>query len=215
MDEKLTHVLEGFFSKYKIAKYSKGEIIARPGEKLDFVGFIKSGYVRVYMLNDKGQEVTMQFFKPMLYFTTIMAMTGVENRYYFEAVSTVEMYVCPKDEAVEYFKKDVEAGTGLIKSIMSAFLDLTDQIGYLLSGAAYNKIAAILVSLTSSNRSSSGKIDFGITHKMLASLTGLTRETVTLQMIKLDKAKIIQNKSKKVIILNEERLKKIATGGTL
>ena len=97
---------------------------------------------------------------------------------------------------------------------MSAFLDLTDQIGYLLSGTAYNKIAAILVSLTN-NRNNSGKIDFGITHKMLASLTGLTRETVTLQMIKLDKAKIIQNKSKKVVVLNEERLKKIATGGIL
>lgn len=214
MDEKLTRVLEEFFSKYKIAKYNKGEIIAKPGEKLDFVGFIKSGYVRVYMLNDKGQEVTMQFFKPILYFTTIMAMTEVENRYYFEAVSPVEMYVCPKDEAVEYFKKDIEAGTGLIKSIMTAFLALTDQIGYLLSGTAYNKIAAILVSLTST-RNSGGKIDFGITHKMLASLTGLTRETVTLQMIKLDKAKIIQNKSKKVIILDEERLRKIATGGTL
>ena len=143
-----------------------------------------------------------------------MAMTGIENRYYFEAVSSVEMYVCPKDEAVEYFKKDMEAGTGLVKSIMSAFLDLTDQIGYLLSGTAYNKIAAILVSLTN-NRNNSGKIDFGITHKMLASLTGLTRETVTLQMIKLDKAKIIQNKSKKVVVLNEERLKKIATGGIL
>ena len=143
-----------------------------------------------------------------------MAMTGIENRYYFEAVSSVEMYVCPKDEAVEYFKKDMEAGTGLVKSIMSAFLDLTDQIGYLLSGTAYNKIAAILVSLTN-NRNNSLKIDFGITHKMLASLTGLTRETVTLQMIKLDKAKIIQNKSKKVVVLNEERLKKIATGGIL
>ena len=214
MDEKLIQNLEKFFSKYKTIKYSRGEIIAKPGEKLDFVGFIKSGYVRVYTLNDNGQEVTMQFFKPILYFTTIMAMTGIENRYYFEAVSSVEMYVCPKDEAVEYFKKDMEAGTGLVKSIMSAFLDLTDQIGYLLSGTAYNKIAAILVSLTN-NRNNSGKIDFGITHKMLASLTGLTRETVTLQMIKLDKAKIIQNKSKKVVVLNEERLKKIATGGIL
>ena len=146
MDEKLIQNLEKFFSKYKTIKYSRGEIIAKPGEKLDFVGFIKSGYVRVYTLNDNGQEVTMQFFKPILYFTTIMAMTGIENRYYFEAVSSVEMYVCPKDEAVEYFKKDMEAGTGLVKSIMSAFLDLTDQIGYLLSGTAYNKIASILVS---------------------------------------------------------------------
>jgi CRP/FNR family transcriptional regulator len=214
MDEKLVQVLEKFFSKYKTVKYGRGEMVAKPGENLDFVGFIKSGYVRVYTLNDNGQEVTMQFFKPVLYFTTIMAMTGIENRYYFEAVSPVEMYVCPKNEAMEYFKKDLEVGTELMKSIMSAFLDLTDQIGYLLSGTAYNKIAATLISLTN-NKNNSGKINFGITHKMLASLTGLTRETVTLQMIKLDRAKIIQNKSKTVEILDEERLKKIATGGTL
>ena len=214
MKEELVQTLEKFFSKYKIIKYSKGEIIAKPGQKLDFVGFIKSGYARMYMINNNGQEITMQFFKPILYFTTIMAMTETDNQYYFEAVSPVEMYVCPKNEAIEYFRKNGEIERELEKSIMVAFLDLTDQIGYLLSGTAYNKIAAILVSLNKRNEKH-GKTTLEITHKMLASLTGLTRETVTLQMIKLDKAKIIENKSKKVVILNEKRLKEIAMGETL
>jgi CRP-like cAMP-binding protein len=212
--EELVQTLEKFFSKYKIIKYSKGEIIAKPGQKLDFVGFIKSGYARMYMINNNGQEITMQFFKPILYFTTIMAMTETDNQYYFEAVSPVEMYICPKNEAVEYFRKNGEIERELEKSIMLAFLDLTDQIGYLLSGTAYNKIAAILISLNKRNEKN-GKTALEITHKMLASLTGLTRETVTLQMIKLDKAKIIENKSKKVVILNEKRLKEIAMGETL
>jgi CRP-like cAMP-binding protein len=49
-------------------------------------------------------------------------------------------------------------------------------------------------------------IDFGITHKLIASLTGLTRETVTLQMIRLEKEGIIVNKSKSVQVLNKEKL---------
>ena len=209
MDEQIKIKLEKFFSNYKTVKYGRGEIILRPGQNLDYVGFIKSGYVRVYTLNDNGQEVTMQFFKPILYFTTIMAMTGMENKYFFETVSAVEMYQCPKNEAMDFFKKDMETGTGLTKSIMVAFLDLTDQIGYLLSGTARNKIAAMLISLTN-KPGGSGKIDFGITHKMIASLTGLTRETVTLQMIKLEKDGVIENKSKKVVVLDKSRLEKIA-----
>jgi CRP-like cAMP-binding protein len=88
-----------------------------------------------------------------------------------------------------------------------------DQMGHLLSGAAYNKIATILTSL-SENDDKYAKKTIEITHKMLASLTGLTRETVTLQMIKLDKAKIIENKNKKVVILDEKRLKDLAAGET-
>ncbi len=211
--QELELTLEKFFSKYKVIHFNRGEVIAKPGQKLDYVGFIKSGCARMYMISNNGQEITMQFYKPILYFTTIMAITETDNQYYFEAVSPLEMYVCPKNEAIEFFRKNTEIERELQKGIMSSFLNLMDQMGHLLSGAAYNKIATILTSL-SENDDKYAKKTIEITHKMLASLTGLTRETVTLQMIKLDKAKIIENKNKKVVILDEKRLKDLAAGET-
>ena len=208
MTETLLNKLTEFFSKHKLVKYKKGEVILRPGEKVDYVGFIKSGHVRVYYLSESGQEVTMQFFKPILFFTLIFAKTEIANKYYFEAVDGVEIYKSPAAETLEWFRNDREAMSMMTDCIMMAFLNLTDQIGYLLSGNAFSRVASMLVSLASKNGENSFRdtIDFGITHKLIASLTGLTRETVTLQMLKLEKQGLIVNQNKKIFIKDYEAL---------
>jgi CRP/FNR family transcriptional regulator len=213
MNINLKKKLEGFFAGYKAVKYRKGEIILKPGEKPNYIGFIKSGFVRMYTLSENGQEVTMQFFKPVFYFTMIYAYVGMENRFYFEAITPVEMYEAPVAETMAFFKEDKESIMAVQNNVLKAFIDLVEQMGTLLSGNAYNKVAAMVLSL--SERAEGGsenysKIDFGITHKLIASLTGLTRETVTLQMLKLEKEGLINNRSKKVDILDREGLMKAA-----
>lgn len=213
MNTNLKKKLEIFFSGHKLAKYRKGEIILKPGERPNYIGFIKSGFVRMYTLNENGQEVTMQFFKPVFYFTMIYAYAGMDNRFYFEAITPVEIYEAPIEETMAFFKEDKESIMAVQNNILKAFIDLIEQMGTLLSGNAYNKVAAMVISL--SERAEEGtdnyaKIDFGITHKLIASLTGLTRETVTLQMLKLEKEKLINNRSKKVDILDRKGLIKAA-----
>lgn len=209
MDAILKKKLESFFSGYNVVRYRKGEIILRPGEKPGYVGFIKSGYVRVYTLSENGQEVTMQFFKPILYFTAIYAMTGIENRFYFEAITPVEMYAAPVNEMEDFFEKDPKMKEKVMNNILLSFIDLVEQMGTLLSGSAYNKVATMVFSLANraaKNDENYENIDFGVTHKLIASLTGLTRETVTLQMLRLEREGLIINKNKKVIVVDQERL---------
>ena len=213
MDFNLKNKLEDFFSQYKLVKYKKGEIILRPGEKPNYVSFIKSGYVRVYTLSENGQEVTMQFFKPTLYFTMIYALTDIENRFYFEAITPVEMYVAPLKDVMAYMGREKEVEREVMHSIMMAFIDLVEQLGFLLSGSAYNKVASMVSSLTNRTEkelSNYSRIDFAVTHKMIASLTGLTRETVTLQMLRLEKEKIIDNSKRKIVVLDPEGLTRAA-----
>lgn len=215
MEANLKKSLEDYFTKHKLVKYKKGEIIWKPGDKLSNVGYIKSGFVRMYIVNENGQEVTIQFFKPILYFSVIYAYTNSENRYYYEAITPTEVYLAPAAETLEFFKNNNPVIVGLMKNIMTAFLDLIDQFSFLLSGNAYNRVAGMVMALA--ERAEEGpnysKIDFGITHKLIASLTGLTRETVTLQMIRLEEEGIIINKSKKVFVLSWDKLKRAAKSG--
>lgn len=213
MDEELRSKLEAYFENHKLKHYKKGEIIMRPGDQPNFIGFIKNGYVRMYTLSESGQEITIQFFKPVLYFTIIFANSGMANRYYFEAITPVEIYQAPINEAMEFFRSHSEINRALMNIVMVSMLDLIDQMGSLLSGNAYNKVASMIVSLTNNKqpkKAVSGRMDFGITHRLIASLTGLTRETVTLQMIRLEKEGLIINKNKKVVVTNCEGLLKAA-----
>jgi CRP-like cAMP-binding protein len=216
METKLVEKLKTYFEKHKIVRYRKGETILRPGEKPNFIGFIKSGYVRVYTLSENGQEVTMPFFKPVFYLTTIFVYTGTENRFYLEAMTPVEMYEATIEETRDFFKDNPETTAMVMNNIMSSFVDLMEQTGALLSGEAYNRVATIILLLddrSEKNGNNYAKINFGVTHKLIAGLTGLTRETVTLQMLRLEREGLVVNKSKKVTITNRAGLIKAAKKG--
>lgn len=206
MKEETKKLLTGFFSKYPSKKFKKGEIVLKPGDKANYVDFIKSGYVSVYTVNDSGREISMSFFKPMLYFTTIFAITGIANKFYFKAVSNVELWMAPKNDFWEFCKENTQVGKTITEIISGLFLDLIETTGKLLAGDSMAKVAMIVATVTDN------KSHFALTHKMIGNLTGLTRETVTIQMLKLEKLKLVDNKNRKVTILDRKGLDKIIEG---
>ena len=199
----MSNKLEGFFSRYKPTQYRRGETIIKPGEKARWVGRIKSGYVRAYRLNNNGEEISVPFFRPILDFTVIEAITGRENKFYFEAISSVEVAMAPVEEFLEFYKNNQELASEINSRISDLFLDLAEHTGRLLSSNSLGKVAMTIVLLTAE------KASFAVTHKLIASLTGLTRETVTLQMLKLEKLGLIRNENRKVTVLNRAGLEKI------
>ena len=203
-----------FFEKYKLVSYSKGKTIIKPGDRLNYIGFIKEGFVRMYLRTDEGKEITLHFFKPIFWMTQILAMTGEVNKYYFEALTPVKMYTAPIKETMDFLKSDQELSREIMKNVLECFLDSISQLASLLVGDSYTKVASMasLLSERSNNRENKlySQIDFGITHKLIAGLTGLTRETVTLQMLKLEKQGLIENRNRKIIILDEKGLAKAA-----
>ncbi|HEX8923293.1 MAG TPA: Crp/Fnr family transcriptional regulator [Patescibacteria group bacterium] len=213
MNEEITNKLETFFQKYNLVKYKKGETLFRPGEELPGICFIKKGFVRLYTVTKDGEEVTLQLFKPVFYFSLIQTITGTENHYYFEAITPVEMWIAPKNEVMEYIRSSKDVSDAIMQAVLNGFMDLTTNIEQLISGNAYNKVARIIYSLSNKFGDVKGKkaeIKFGMPHRLIASLTGLTRETVTLQILRLEKEGAIENKGKQIIVKDLDKLKNMA-----
>jgi len=209
MDEKIKKRLISFFEKHELRSYRSGEIIVKPGEKFPGLVFLKSGYVKVYTLSKDDKEIVLQIFKPLFYFSLIYAMTRRKNRYYFEAIGPVEMWVAPKKEAIKFIRSDCLTCSVLMKAIMGAFLDLNVNVEQLISGNAYSKVANFIASTVGKHgakEDSTVRIKFPVTHKMIASMTGLTRETVTLQLLKMEKQKIIDNEGKRITVIDFKKL---------
>jgi CRP-like cAMP-binding protein len=205
--------LESFFSKCKLVKYKKGEILMRPGERPNYVGFSKSGFIKVYSLSESGQEVTLLFFRPVFYFTMVMQFARLDNKFYFEAITPVEMYQAPEEDVRKFFLENEDVFRSAMGIAIKGFMEQIEQMSFLLAGSAYSKVASIVGVLayrSQKNTSAYAIIDFNITHKLIASLTGLTRETVTLQMLRLEKEGLIKGRNKKVEVLDKEGLLKAA-----
>lgn len=209
MDEKIKKKLISFFEKHELRSYRSGEIIVKPGEKFPGLVFLKSGYVKVYTLSKDGKEVVLQMFKPLFYFSLIYAITRRKNRYYFEAIGPAEMWIASGKKSLDYIREDCSMCHSLMKTILEAFLDLNTNVEQLISGNAYSKVANFIASAVGKHgakEDSTVRIKFPVTHKMIASMTGLTRETVTLQLLKMEKQKIIDNKGKRITVIDFKKL---------
>lgn len=200
--------LVDFFSQYRVDKYKKRQLVLSSGEKVNYIGFLKSGFVRVYSVNNKGEEATFQMFKPMLFFTSMLAISKIRNSYSFEALTPVEMWKAPVEETMGFLRANREIGEEIMKDSFENYLTMAKQLSCGLSGNAYSKVAGVILSLNKILKNE--KTTFAITHRLIASMTGMTRETVTLQMLKMEKEKLIDNKNKKVVILNMEKLRETA-----
>jgi len=215
MEEKTKKKLIKFFKKYPLTKYRKGGIILEPGEEFPGIIFVKSGYVRVYTLFKNKKQVTLQMFRPTLYFSLIGAITKQVNHHYFEAITPAELWVAPMKETLEYVEKDKELKDDLMKTILSELVEMSVSMGEYITGNARNKVAGIIKYLGErfgKTKRDKVWIKFKVSHKLVASLTGLTRETVTLQMLKLKKEKIIETKKRQMVIRDEEKLKEASEG---
>jgi len=206
------NTIKKFFSQYPTKKIPKGKIILKPGENFKEVYFIKSGFARAYTITPKGEN-TLNLFKPLFMMSVIHSVSNHQNEYCFQAITPIEVNVIPKSD----FKKIIDEDKHLHESIMEFFfnslLNYFVNQGNIVNGNALNKIASVLLQLTQDyGNTKNGKlvVTFPATHRVIANLVGLTRETTSVQMSKLQKMKVISTKRTQFVVDNLEKLKTLS-----
>jgi len=195
--------LKDFLTKYKTIKYKKGQVLARPGDTFDKVIIEKEGFARVYQSNNENKEVSWPVLKPMWLYSWVTAFTEGKSQYFVETVTNMEAWAIPIEEFDKFLKEEIYS------EIIKGLIDLSLKTEELILADAYTKVKILLADLANNFGKKSGKevlIDFNIPHRVLASITGLTRETVTLQILKMQKIGILENKKRTVVIKNIDKL---------
>lgn len=195
---------------FRSLRFKKSDFIFRPGDPYLYSEYIKAGYVRVYNISKNGQEVTLHIFGPGTFLPGLYSFESKKRKYYADALTSVEIIQVPVEDIVRIAQKEADFLTALLNNHMSSCFDLLSRIEYLASGDAYTKVASILVLLaeqTEPKKTVGVSLDFSATHRLIASLTGLTRETVTLQMLKLKKKNLISDKGRRLTITDLNKLR--------
>lgn len=89
-------------------------------------------------------------------------------------------------------------------------IELAEKTEKLILADAYTKVAMLIIDLANNFGKKQGQeilIDVNIPHRVWASITGLTRETVTLQILKMQKRGLLKNEQRKIIIKDINKLK--------
>lgn len=187
-------------------KFNKGEVILNIGTKNNTIFYIRKGYVRQYMLTKDGKDVTLNIFGPRNVFPVSPIISKSTVSYCYSAYKNVNLVPFDKDEVIYNIQND----PGLMMRLVKLIYDVNSRLSFILlnmlSGNAYRKLLAMLYVL-SENFGESKSIPFKITHAELATLTGLSRETVTRELKKIRDDNFITVKNGKISLTDIPRIK--------
>jgi len=203
-----------FFSQFNVIKYSKGETILRAGDLAQGVYFLKSGYAKLNAISSEGKELTMVIYGAGDFFPVVWTFFGQRPSIYsYEAVTDIQILRAPREKFIEFINTDKEIFLEVTKGIIIRFQTALRRMQYLTFGNASAKLASVLLILTKDfgmSKSSGIEIQIPLTHKDIANLVGVTRETVSLELKKFDRKGYIGYNKKLIVIKNKEALEKKA-----
>ena len=206
--------LYNFFSQFKPRYYKKGETFLRAGDVPAGIYFLKKGYVRLYSLSSAGKELTLVLYKPGEFFPVVFTFTAKPSVYYFETLSQVEMVRAPRENFASFIKENADVFDEVNLHIIERFQIALRRMEYLTFGNANSRLASILLicaryfGVRSDDKEI--KIPIPFTHKDIANLVGMARETVSIELKKFIDKRLIEKKGRLLVIKNREALRKEA-----
>ncbi len=207
--------LKKFFSQFPIQKFSKNDAIFKQGDKVENIYFMKSGFIRVYTKTSVGEN-TLNVFKPLFLMSVIHYFTNSRNDLHFQAITPAEAYVIPNSQFKKFLEKNPEMSQIIMDFFFSSLHIFMSNQGNIINGSAINKISSVLLQLVHDYgdvKNDQLVVNFPATHRIIANLVGLTRETTSVQMSKLQKLGIVSTKRTQFVVNNLEKLKHMAQLG--
>ena len=112
-------------------------------------------------------------------------------------MTPVEAYRCSKEEFKTFLHNNPEVLWEVTSKILIRLRGLLERMEYMVFGNAHQKVASILVICAERfgiQQKDEILIRVPLTHKEIANLIGLTRETTSVELKKLERAGIIAKK---------------------
>lgn len=207
----LSEKLEFFFKNYSLLGYKKRALILNSNDSASSVFYLKEGYIRVYRISDKGEELTVTILKPNDFYPLAYGINHQRNQYYLEALTFLSLWKAPVEHFTSYIKNHVDIYYELTTRVLNRFDDVLTRMESLVFSNASTKIATTLL-LCGKSLGTEQKDDIVIplplTHRDIATLVGITRETTSLEMKKLEKKGYIEKCEGKIHLKNWRELER-------
>ncbi len=201
---------EEFAKEFPLVTIPAGEFLFRLQKVPDNFLYIKSGCIKMSQTTLSGDSVAIHVFYPG---SSVSLISLIESKatYEFETLTETEAYRIPRAEFITYLQTHPEATFNFLTLILKGLDGLVYRIRQNSSVPAYERVASLLLYFTSHLGTPKDKpvIQLAITHQDIAEWLGLTRENVSIQMKKLERANLIGRNERLIEILDMKSLKKL------
>lgn len=218
-DLSTARILRPVIDKAKIREYKKGQIILYPGDEINYVYVLKKGAISLYDINDNGTTKVLYILGKNSVFPLMSALDtpGASAAWFYEALEDTELYMVAYADFRAILHNDTgELHRKLMQDFMEDVFELVTRINSLSNGTSLMKLSGTLKFLAKKHgKTVAGtnwsRVNFPVSHQLLASMTGLTRETITHSIGTIQKADAIHYTRNSRISINCKKLKKLET----
>lgn len=210
-DPKAVKSIDAFFANYSTMSYKKGEFILRAEDMPYGVYYLKTGYVRQYLLSPSGETFIVHIYKPGSFFPLTWILNDTPNVYHFEAITPVTVVRAPKDLFLAFLKEHPEALFYATQRLALGLSGFVGRVAQLILDDAYTKTILLLLYYAENFGEATREgiaLSIPLTHREIASWIGTTRETASLQVENLVKKGLLATKGRVLIVKDPAQLKK-------
>lgn len=208
MNKKVAEKVEKFFSQYPVRSYRKGQILIYRGEDPSGIFNIVSGRVKQYDVSDEGHTVIVNIYKPFTFFPMQWAVNKTKNQYFFETITATKLRQAPPDDVVRFLEENTDVLYNLLSRVYSGLDGLLRRMAHLMASKANIRVLFELVTECKrlAHKQKDGSYVIPMHSYELADAAGLSRETVSRELVALKKSGLIEITRKHIVVKDLQRL---------
>jgi CRP-like cAMP-binding protein len=202
----LKSLLEGARTK----QYDDGQLIFYAGDDATEALILTSGIVKVYDIDAKGQEKVLQIIKaPAILPLDCLLNVPRKIGWHYAALTNITAATFSSEELHDQMGKRPHLSSYIINWLAVESHELLVRIDGMSKNDAKDKIITVLrffnIYYSEPPKRGWRRVEFPVTHQLIADIAGLARESVSIQMGQLQKEKVVRSK-RPYIEINDERL---------
>lgn len=189
--------LDSLLANAKVRTYPKGQIILYEGENPTDAFVVKSGAVKIYDIDEDGNEKILHVVKALGIFPVIfMFGTAGQTSTFYTTVADSELYVLSRADFEQRLTTDPALVLYCLRWFAGEVQEMMRRMSSLEKTSTRDKLIATLGYLSRQHcegaKAGWKKVTFPISHQLLADMIGVTRESTTMVMKDLQKEKLVR-----------------------
>jgi CRP/FNR family transcriptional regulator, cyclic AMP receptor protein len=188
----------------------KGRVFYNPADSSEVLFILKKGDVSIYRINPDGKKLVTAQLGSGSIFGEMSVLGQRMQETYAEATSDCLICVMSRADVEQLLLKNPRIAMRLAQSLGNRLAEAEARLEDMAFKSVPGRLAGLLLRLADDTDWRGRNVVSGLTHQQLAELVGSYRETVTLTLNDFRAAGYVDIGRRKVVILNETELSRIA-----
>ncbi|HVS58674.1 MAG TPA: Crp/Fnr family transcriptional regulator [Candidatus Saccharimonadales bacterium] len=206
-------IAELFRSAQRMA-FSKGEIILRPDDGPPGIFYIEAGYVKIFSINDRGEEYVHIIYGPGEIFPLIWTMAQQQRSVFYKAITSCTLLHAFGKTFLQDIKQKPEQCFAVLEQVTKQFNIYTHRVDNLEYKYGRERLVYRLLFLASRfGEHQNGSVVLPpITQQDIAGSINLSRESASREIERLERQGLVSYNGRSMILTDVEALSKEIKG---